>query len=239
MQTFSILTGDGPLRVLALGAHADDIEIGCGGTLLRLAAERRELEVTWVVFCSTPERAAEARAAAGAFLAGVAALSASSCTNHRDGFLAVLGRRGEGGLRGAEARGRPRSRLHALPGRPPPGSPARLGAHLEHLAGPPDPRVRDPEVRRRLRLAERVRRAPGRVLERKIALVLEHFRSPGAEAVVHGRTSSGLSRVFAGWSAWPQSRSQKRSMPEAPVVTSRWSTTCPSLRFFARRRNDA
>ena len=43
---------------------ADDIEIGCGGTILRLIAERRGLEVLWVVFCSTPERAAEARASA-------------------------------------------------------------------------------------------------------------------------------------------------------------------------------
>ena len=43
----------GPTRVLALGAHSDDIEIGCGGTLLRLVAERPELEVLWVVFCAT------------------------------------------------------------------------------------------------------------------------------------------------------------------------------------------
>jgi LmbE family N-acetylglucosaminyl deacetylase len=62
--------GPGPLRVLALGAHADDIEIGCGGTLLRLASEHPGLEVTWVVFCSSPERDREARASAEAFLAG-------------------------------------------------------------------------------------------------------------------------------------------------------------------------
>ena len=87
MRTVSILgEAGGPLRVLALGAHPDDIEIGCGATLLRLAAERRELEVLWAVFCSTPERAAEARASAAMFLEGVPKTRVVvGC--HRDGFL--------------------------------------------------------------------------------------------------------------------------------------------------------
>lgn len=68
MRRLSLSTQPGPLRVLALGAHCDDIEIGCGGTLLRLAAERPDLEVTWIVFCSTPDRMTEARASAAAFL---------------------------------------------------------------------------------------------------------------------------------------------------------------------------
>ncbi len=55
---------DRPLRILALGAHADDVEIGCGGTLLRLLAEHPGAELRYVVFASTPERAIEARAAA-------------------------------------------------------------------------------------------------------------------------------------------------------------------------------
>jgi len=63
--------GDRPKRILALGAHSDDIEIGCGGTILRLAAERCGLEVLWVVCVATGERAAEAHASAGAFLEGV------------------------------------------------------------------------------------------------------------------------------------------------------------------------
>jgi len=57
-----------PLRVLCLGAHADDIEIGCGGTLLRLLAERPGSSVRWVVFSADPVRAAEARTSAAAFL---------------------------------------------------------------------------------------------------------------------------------------------------------------------------
>jgi len=60
-----------PARILVLGAHCDDIEIGCGGTLLRLAGSGAPLEVLWVVFCSTPVRAEEARASAAAFLEGV------------------------------------------------------------------------------------------------------------------------------------------------------------------------
>jgi LmbE family N-acetylglucosaminyl deacetylase len=64
--------GGAPLEVLCLGAHCDDIEIGCGGTLLRLLAERPGSSVRWVVFASTPEREAEARASAASFLAGAA-----------------------------------------------------------------------------------------------------------------------------------------------------------------------
>ncbi len=86
MQPVSILQGAGPLRVLALGAHCDDIEIGCGGTFLRLATERRGLEVRWVAFCSTPARAQEGRASAAAFLEG-AADAGVTIHDHRDGFL--------------------------------------------------------------------------------------------------------------------------------------------------------
>ena len=59
-----------PLRVLCLGAHADDIEIGCGGTILRLAAEVPDLAIRWIVFSAAGERAAEARQSAGSFLEG-------------------------------------------------------------------------------------------------------------------------------------------------------------------------
>jgi LmbE family N-acetylglucosaminyl deacetylase len=90
MQTLSIPSGDGPLRVLALGAHADDIEIGCGATILRMAAERPHLEVTWVVFCATQERALEARQSAAAFLEGVERQRVV-VRDFRDGFLPYLG----------------------------------------------------------------------------------------------------------------------------------------------------
>ncbi len=90
MQRVSLFADRGLRRVLALGAHCDDIEIGCGGTLLRLAAERPDLEVRWVVFCSTPERAVEARASAAAFLEGVHTSTVAVHT-FRDGYLPHAG----------------------------------------------------------------------------------------------------------------------------------------------------
>jgi LmbE family N-acetylglucosaminyl deacetylase len=58
--------------VLCLGAHSDDIEIGCGGTILRLAQENPRLRVHWVLFCGADDRrASEARASAEQYLAGV------------------------------------------------------------------------------------------------------------------------------------------------------------------------
>ena len=57
----------GPLSVLALGAHPDDIEIAAGGTLLSLAKRHPGMRVRYVLFTGAPERQQEARAAACAF----------------------------------------------------------------------------------------------------------------------------------------------------------------------------
>lgn len=62
--------GSRPLRLLAIGCHSDDIEIGCGGAILTLLATQA-VDVTWVVLGGAePTRAEEARAAARAFLRG-------------------------------------------------------------------------------------------------------------------------------------------------------------------------
>jgi LmbE family N-acetylglucosaminyl deacetylase len=93
MHRIKLLWEDGgPTRLLALGAHCDDIEIGCGGTMLRLADERPDLEVRWVVFASTPERAAEARASAADFLAGFRSWTLR-VHEFRDGYLPYDGAR--------------------------------------------------------------------------------------------------------------------------------------------------
>jgi LmbE family N-acetylglucosaminyl deacetylase len=57
-----------PLNLLCIGAHSDDIEIGCGGTLLRLLAEVPGSRVHWVVLSATDDREREARASAADFL---------------------------------------------------------------------------------------------------------------------------------------------------------------------------
>ena len=80
-----------PFKVLCLGAHADDIEIGCGGTLLRLAAEIPDLSVRWVVFSGGEgTRAAEAHSSAAAVLSGVPERLVD-VLNFRDGYFPFAG----------------------------------------------------------------------------------------------------------------------------------------------------
>jgi LmbE family N-acetylglucosaminyl deacetylase len=62
---------EGGLRIVCLGAHPDDIEIGAGGTILRLVGEGSVRSVRWVVLSGTEDRATEARRAADRFLEGV------------------------------------------------------------------------------------------------------------------------------------------------------------------------
>ena len=61
--------GASRFKVLCLGCHADDIEIGCGGTILQWLSSYKDVEIVWVVFSSGgSQREKEARASAELFL---------------------------------------------------------------------------------------------------------------------------------------------------------------------------
>jgi LmbE family N-acetylglucosaminyl deacetylase len=78
------------LRLLCLGAHSDDIEIGCGGTILKLAAIGRPVEICWVVFSSDHDREREACASAALFLKGIKRQRVI-VKNFRNGFFPYVG----------------------------------------------------------------------------------------------------------------------------------------------------
>ena len=86
MLELKLPIGDAPFHVLCVGAHCDDIEIGCGGALLALLAKYASLHVTWVALSSTPEREAELRSSAARFLER-AAEQRVLAFSYRDGFF--------------------------------------------------------------------------------------------------------------------------------------------------------
>jgi LmbE family N-acetylglucosaminyl deacetylase len=79
-----------PLRVLCLGAHSDDLEIGCGGTILKLMGGDTPPDVTWVVFSANDERRIEAIDSANVILER-AAQKEVLVKDFRDGFFPYIG----------------------------------------------------------------------------------------------------------------------------------------------------
>jgi LmbE family N-acetylglucosaminyl deacetylase len=77
-------------HVLALGAHADDIEIGCGGTIMRLLHERPGTVVTWVVMSALGQRSREAKESAEKILAEAYKRTVVT-RDFRDGYFPYLG----------------------------------------------------------------------------------------------------------------------------------------------------
>lgn len=72
MRALDLLGAGDSLNVLCIGAHADDIEIGAGGTVLTWLRSGAELNVHWCVASAAAARGAEAKASAADFLAGAA-----------------------------------------------------------------------------------------------------------------------------------------------------------------------
>ena len=80
---------NGPLRILCLGCHSDDIEIGCGGTVLQLAEQYPVCEFHWVVFSALGPRRAEAERASELF-AG-ARMKSRMLKEFPDAFMPFVG----------------------------------------------------------------------------------------------------------------------------------------------------
>ena len=201
------LDGDAPLRrVLALGCHADDIEIGCGGDAPRLTRAAP----------GARGRLGRARADGGARRRGARERRGVPRRRRRRAVVRprlprrlppLRRRRGQGVLRGAEGAVEPDLDLHARARRPPPGPPARLRADLEHVPRPPDPRVRDPEVRRRPRRAERLRPVSSRRSSTREGSSCSptHLRA-SAEALVRRGALPRPDAACAEWSRSPAVR---------------------------------
>jgi len=81
--------GENSLHVLCLGAHSDDIEIGCGGSLLQLGQSENKVQFHWVVFSAIGQRAEEARRAAELFTTGCE--KEITLYDFRDGFFPYHG----------------------------------------------------------------------------------------------------------------------------------------------------
>jgi len=82
MLSLDIFPANSPSpRILCVGAHSDDIEIGCGGSMLHLLRARPDATVLWVVFSAGSPRDEEARVSASQFLEG-----ARDAEVHIEGF---------------------------------------------------------------------------------------------------------------------------------------------------------
>jgi LmbE family N-acetylglucosaminyl deacetylase len=93
MYAFNVPTQtDARFRLLCIGAHSDDIEIGCGGLILSLIERCKDVEVDWLVFSALKGRDREARRSAGMFLKG-AARTRVVLRQFRDGFFPFDGAR--------------------------------------------------------------------------------------------------------------------------------------------------
>ncbi len=91
MLQFKFALGkDSALKILCMGAHSDDIEIGCGGTILKLIENNRKIIFHWIVFSSDEERAREASYSANLFLEG-AQEKKIVIQNFRNSFFPFIG----------------------------------------------------------------------------------------------------------------------------------------------------
>lgn len=92
MEKFDLaISKDRNFKVLCIGAHSDDIEIGCGGTNLRLLSEHDNLEVNWIILGAIGQRKVEAVSSANKFLAG-AKRKRLFIKNFKESFFPYVGK---------------------------------------------------------------------------------------------------------------------------------------------------
>jgi LmbE family N-acetylglucosaminyl deacetylase len=194
MNALRLVAPDETLSVLCLGAHADDVEIGVGGTLLSWIAAGVRLQVQWCVLSAIGPRAAEAEASAAAFLTG-ASSSKFRLGQFRDGYFPYEGAGIKAWLEGLKAEVEPDVVL----------THARNDAHQDHR-----------EVcqltwnlfRDHLILEYEIPKWDGDlgqpnlympltsgVLERKIELLLAHFTTQRPKDWFDAETFRGLARL--------------------------------------------
>ena len=90
LLTLDLFGKEKPLRVLYLGAHSDDIEIGCGGSIIKMIKQLHHVDVHWTVFSSDDIRAEEARRSTSILLKDVK-LKTVDILNFKESYFPYLG----------------------------------------------------------------------------------------------------------------------------------------------------
>jgi LmbE family N-acetylglucosaminyl deacetylase len=194
MKALSLACPGETLSVLCLGAHADDIEIGAGGTLLSWIASGIRLRAHWCVLSAIGQRGAESEASATAFLAG-ATSSRVQLGQFKDSFFPYQGAKIKAWLEALKAEVEPDVIL----------THSRNDAHQDHR-----------EVcqltwnlfRNHLILEYEIPKWDGdlgqpnlympltaSVLERKVELLLEHFSTQRSKGWFDAETFRSLARL--------------------------------------------
>jgi LmbE family N-acetylglucosaminyl deacetylase len=191
----AVLGGDRtrPLDLLCLGAHSDDIEIGAGGTILGLLAERPGSTVHWVVLSAIEQREREARASAAAFLQHAAA-STVEVENFRESYFPYLAPIKDFFN---ELRARVDPDVVLCPHRHDEHQDHRTVAELawqtyrDHLIA----EYEIPKYEGDLGRPNLFVRLPREIVERKVALLQEHFGSQHGRYWFRSETFSGIMAV--------------------------------------------
>lgn len=106
MRAVELVRPAAKLSVLCIGAHADDLEIGAGATILTWMASGAELDIHWCVASAIGDRETEARASAAAFLAG-AARATLELGSLRDSYFPYQGEAAKAWVEAQKSRMRP------------------------------------------------------------------------------------------------------------------------------------